>query len=62
MSKNLFQFSGQVSAIVAVLETLAPLIYKPLYSLVYYATVGYFPGAFYLVSAVLLSPSIVIYW
>ncbi|VVC29234.1 Hypothetical protein CINCED_3A024610 [Cinara cedri] len=53
---------GQVSAIVAVIETIVPVVYKPMYSAIYRITVEKFPGAFYVIGSVMLIPSIFLYW
>ncbi|XP_050422969.1 proton-coupled folate transporter-like [Adelges cooleyi] len=52
---------GQVSAIIAVIETLVPVVYKPLYSAIYNTTLNVFPGTFYIVGAIMLIPAIIIY-
>uniref|UniRef100_A0A2H8TKS9 Solute carrier family 46 member 3 n=1 Tax=Melanaphis sacchari TaxID=742174 RepID=A0A2H8TKS9_9HEMI len=53
---------GQVSAIIAVIETIVPVIYKPLYSAIYRATLNTFPGTFYVIGSIMLIPAIFIYW
>ncbi|XP_022164162.1 uncharacterized protein LOC111029461 [Myzus persicae] len=53
---------GQVSAIMAVIETIVPVVYKPLYSAIYRATLTTFPGTFYVISSIMLTPAIFVYW
>lgn len=53
---------GQVLSIVAVVDTMVPVVYKPMYSLIYRVTVDKFPGAFYVIGSIMLIPSIFLYW
>lgn len=59
---NCYRFPGQVSAVVAVIETLVPIVYKPMYSAIYRSTVNTFSGAFYVVGSIMLVPSVFLYW
>ncbi|KAK9891128.1 hypothetical protein WA026_013446 [Henosepilachna vigintioctopunctata] len=44
---------GQSNSVFGVCEALMPLVFGPMYSILYNRTLGVFPGGFYLISAVL---------
>ncbi|XP_061720586.1 uncharacterized protein LOC133527548 [Cydia pomonella] len=51
---------GKTSSLISISEALVPVIYSPLYSKVYLSTLTSFSGAFYLISASLAVPAIII--
>ncbi|XP_013187731.2 proton-coupled folate transporter [Amyelois transitella] len=51
---------GKTSSLISISEALVPVIYSPVYSKVYLSTLSTFAGAFYLISAALAVPAIVI--
>lgn len=53
--------TGQVSAVVGVFEAFVPMIYVPMYSKFYQATMKTFPGAYYLLGGGLTIPAIFIF-
>ncbi|KAF5269815.1 hypothetical protein FQR65_LT05861 [Abscondita terminalis] len=53
---------GKIYSLFGVCEALMPLIYAPLYSLVYKWTINVVPGAFYLMGGVLTLPSVFIFF
>ncbi|CAH2089526.1 unnamed protein product [Euphydryas editha] len=53
--------TGKTSSLISISEALVPVIYSPVYSKVYLSTLSTFAGAFYLISAALAVPAIVIY-
>ncbi|KAF2884243.1 hypothetical protein ILUMI_21935 [Ignelater luminosus] len=54
---------GKINSLFGVSEALMPLVYGPMYSLVYKATIDVLPGTFFLVGGGLTIPAIVIfYW
>ncbi|XP_026494260.1 uncharacterized protein LOC113399360 [Vanessa tameamea] len=52
---------GKTSSLISISEALVPVIYSPVYSKVYLSTLSTFSGAFYLISAALAVPAIVLY-
>jgi PCFT/HCP family folate transporter-like MFS transporter 1/3 len=52
---------GQVSSVVGVCEAFVPMIYTPMYSAFYKATMKTFPGAYYLLGGGLTLPAIFIF-
>ncbi|CAH0388966.1 unnamed protein product [Bemisia tabaci] len=52
---------GKVNSIFGVSEALVPLIYGPMYSAVYSATLHSMPGAFYLLGGALTMPAVIIF-
>lgn len=54
--------TGKVNGLMASVDSLTPLLATPIYSFVYSATFEYMPGAFFLLSATLAVPPIIIYW
>lgn len=57
--KNIFQ--GKVNSLIGIAEGLMPLIYAPMYTQVYQATLDVFPGAFYLLGGALTLPAVFIF-
>ncbi|GLV35890.1 uncharacterized protein CBL_09892 [Carabus blaptoides fortunei] len=53
--------AGKIQSLFGICEALAPSVYGPLYSSVYRATVEVMPGAFYLVGAASLIPTIPVF-
>ncbi|KAI8420169.1 hypothetical protein MSG28_008732 [Choristoneura fumiferana] len=51
---------GKTSSLISISEALVPVIYSPMYSKVYLSTMSTFPGSFYLISAALAVPAIII--
>ncbi|CAG9795759.1 unnamed protein product [Diatraea saccharalis] len=51
---------GKTSSLISISEALVPVVYSPVYSKVYLTTLSSFAGAFYLISASLAVPAIVI--
>lgn len=54
-------FSGKVNSLFGVCEALVPLIYGPMYSAVYKATLKTVPGAFFLLGGALTAPAALIF-
>lgn len=52
---------GKVNSLFGVAETLSPLMYTPLYALIYTKTLSILPGMFYLVGCGLTVPTLVIF-
>ncbi|VVC29235.1 Major facilitator superfamily,Major facilitator superfamily domain [Cinara cedri] len=52
---------GQVTAIYGIVESLVPIIFGPLYTIIYKNTVKTLPGLYSLVGSILAIPAIVIY-
>lgn len=50
-----------MNSIFGVCEALVPLIYGPMYSAVYKATLKTFPGAFFLLGGALTAPAALIF-
>ncbi|XP_050305956.1 uncharacterized protein LOC126743064 [Anthonomus grandis grandis] len=54
---------GKINSLFGMFEAVVPLVYGPLYSRIYAATIDYFPGCFYLVGGGLTCPALFIfYW
>lgn len=53
--------AGKIQSLFGICEAIAPSVYGPLYSTVYRASVEVMPGAFYLVGAATLVPTIPIF-
>lgn len=52
---------GKVNSLFGVAEALMPLVYAPMYTTVYAATIDVLPGAFFLLGGALTSPAVVIF-
>ncbi|XP_050525053.1 uncharacterized protein LOC126896376 isoform X2 [Daktulosphaira vitifoliae] len=52
---------GQVCSIIAIIQTLVPVIYIPLYSAIYKISMEIFPGFFFIFTSILLIPAFFIY-
>ncbi|CAG5058576.1 unnamed protein product [Parnassius apollo] len=52
---------GRLNSLVGVVETLMPVVYAPLYSRIYIATIDYLPGVVFLLSIVSSIPVLVIF-
>ncbi|XP_033225472.1 tetracycline resistance protein, class H isoform X2 [Belonocnema kinseyi] len=55
---NSIIYLGKVNSLFGVCESLMPLVYGPMYSFVYRATMDTFPGAFFILGGVLTSPAV----
>ncbi|KAJ8943028.1 hypothetical protein NQ318_022572 [Aromia moschata] len=53
---------GQINSLFGVAEAIVPLVYGPLYSKIYAATIEFFPGAFFLAGGILTTPSIFVFF
>lgn len=53
---------GKVNSLFGLAEAMTPLIYGPLYSRVYIATLSILPGAVFLLGALLTFPAVIIFW
>lgn len=53
--------SGKINSFIGTLESLVPLIVAPVYGNMYALTLEYLPGAFYLLSAAIMIPPILIF-
>lgn len=58
---NNLLFAGKVFSLFGVAETMMPIIFAPLYSRVYIATLTVLPGAVFLVSVVATIPALGIF-
>lgn len=56
-----FQMLGQVTAIYSIVESLVPIFFGPLYSVVYKNTLHILPGAYSLIGSTLAVPATVLY-
>jgi len=56
-----FLVSGKVNSLFGVCEALMPLVYGPMYSYVYSATIRTAPGSFFILGGALTSPAVVIF-
>lgn len=54
--------TGKINALLSSLDSLTPLLATPVYSFVYSATFENMPGAFFLLSAALAVPPVVVFW
>lgn len=52
---------GQVTAIYGIVESLVPIVFGPLYTVIYKSTVDTLPGAYSLIGSILAIPATVIY-
>ncbi|ETN62917.1 hypothetical protein AND_005382 [Anopheles darlingi] len=52
---------GKVNSLFGVAEALMPLVYAPMYTTVYSATINVLPGAFFLLGGALTSPAVIIF-
>nr|XP_029712975.1 solute carrier family 46 member 3-like [Aedes albopictus]XP_029712976.1 solute carrier family 46 member 3-like [Aedes albopictus]XP_029712977.1 solute carrier family 46 member 3-like [Aedes albopictus]XP_029712978.1 solute carrier family 46 member 3-like [Aedes albopictus] len=52
---------GKVNSLFGVAEALMPLVYAPMYTTVYAATIDVLPGAFFLLGGALTSPAVIIF-
>lgn len=53
-------FSGKLSSVVGLVENLMPLLYVPMYTRVYSATMEVLPGAVFLMGALLTLPAVAV--
>lgn len=51
-------YTGKVNSLLGVCESLMPLIYGPMYSSIYAATMKTFPGTFFIVGACMTMPAV----
>ena len=54
-------FSGKVNSLFGLAEAMMPLVYGPLYSRVYMATLNVLPGAVFLLGAGMTVPAVAIF-
>lgn len=52
---------GKINSLFGVSEALMPLVYGPMYNLVYKATMEFLPGSFFLLGGTLTTPAVVIF-
>lgn len=52
---------GKVNSLFGVAEALMPMVFGPMYSMVYAASLKILPGAFYLLGGLLTVPAVVIF-
>ena len=52
---------GKINSLFGVAEALMPLIYGPMYNLMYKATIRFLPGAFFLLGGCLTTPAVFIF-
>ncbi|KAG5673159.1 hypothetical protein PVAND_003227 [Polypedilum vanderplanki] len=52
---------GKVNSLFGVGEALMPLVYAPMYTQVYRATIDFLPGAFFLLGGILTFPAVIIF-
>ncbi|XP_028169939.1 proton-coupled folate transporter-like [Ostrinia furnacalis] len=52
---------GKMCSLIGFVEALLPVIYMPLYTKIYSNTINTFPGAFYIVGAIMTVPDIIIF-
>ncbi|RZC42749.1 uncharacterized protein BDFB_004854, partial [Asbolus verrucosus] len=53
---------GKINSLFGLSEALVPIIYGPLYSIIYKLTINLLPGAFFIAGAILTAPSLFIFW
>ncbi|XP_063905076.1 probable peptidoglycan muropeptide transporter SLC46 [Zophobas morio] len=53
---------GKINSLFGVAEALMPLIYGPMYNLMYKATIRFLPGAFFLLGGCLTTPAVFIFF
>lgn len=51
--------TGKVNSLFGVCESLMPLVYGPMYSSIYAATMNTFPGTFFLLGGGLTTPAVI---
>lgn len=61
VSNKFLFFIGKVNSFYGVAEAMMPLIYAPMYTTVYTATIKSFPGAFFLLGGGLTMPAVLIF-
>lgn len=54
--------TGKINAFIASLESITPLLSGPIYTVLYTKTFEVFPESFFLLSAVLAVPPILVFW
>lgn len=52
---------GKINSLFGVSEALMPLVYGPMYSMIYTSTIDSLPGAFYLAGGALTAPAVFIF-
>lgn len=52
---------GKINSLFGAAESVAPMIYAPLYASVYAATLTVLPGAFFLLGGVMTIPAVIIF-
>lgn len=52
---------GKINSLFGVSEALMPLMYGPMYSMIYKMTIDYLPGAFFLFGGILTIPAVLIF-
>lgn len=52
---------GKLNSLIGVGEALTPLVFAPMYTQMYRATLRYFPGAFFLLGGALTFPAVIIF-
>lgn len=57
----LFTIIGKINSLFGICESIMPLVYGPMYSIIYRQTINIFPGTFYLLGAVLTLPAVFIF-
>lgn len=55
------EFVGKINSLFGVCEALMPLVYGPMYSATYAATMKSMPGAFFLLGGLLTLPACIIF-
>lgn len=61
MCKFVKLIAGKLNSFVGLAEAMVPLIYAPMYTTVYTATIKTFPGAFFILGGGLTLPAIAIF-
>jgi len=54
----LCDFAGKVNSLFGVCESLMPLVYGPMYSAIYAATMNTFPGTFFIAGGCMTMPAV----
>lgn len=52
---------GKINSLFGVSEALMPLVYGPMYSMIYTHTINVLPGAFFLAGGALTAPAVIIF-
>lgn len=52
---------GKVNSLFGVAEALMPLVYAPMYTTLYSATLNTLPGAFFILGGILTAPAVIIF-